>query len=330
MAASLSSSALTRGIVARTTPIAAADAVDEVKNGTVDVALVPTGKTVTVLSKDAPAAALLAAVDIGVTRAIGARYLQRDPTAEASYLTDSAAPLRLSLLAPADTTSVQRWVIAYFGGFVMLLSITQFGSGICTGVVEEKSSRVVELLLATVRPIQLLVGKIGGLGVVGIVQTAVIGAAALITGEVTHSVTVGSAAPLMFGAVLLWFVLGYLLFATLFAAAGSTVSRQEDARTVIAPFSVVLGISFYLGVAGARVDNPLVRVLSWVPPFSAFLIPMRVAEGSVGAGEFIGSALIMCAASAAVAVLAARIYQRSILHTGARLRMRHALRGRMG
>lgn len=162
----------------------------------------------------------------------------------------------------------------------------------------------------------------------GIGLTALLGAAALITGEATHSVTVGSAAPLMFGAVLLWFVLGYLLFATLFAAAGSTVSRQEDARSAIAPFSVAPAISFYVGVAGARVNNSVFHVLSWIPPFSAFLIPMRVAEGAVGPAEFVGSALVMCAASVAAAVLAARIYQRSILHMGARLTLRRALTAR--
>lgn len=111
--------------------------------------VVPGDAAVTVLSRDTPDTTLPAAVDPGVTRVAALRYLRADPAAATGYLADTAAPLRLNLLKPADSASLQRWVIAYFGGFVMLLSIVQFGSGICTGVVEEKSSRVVELLLAT-------------------------------------------------------------------------------------------------------------------------------------------------------------------------------------
>ena len=96
------------------------------------------------------------------------------------------------------------------------------------GVTEEKSSRVVELLLTTLSPRRLLAGKVLGVGLLGLAQLVVAGGAALAAGRLAGGAGLPSAAPETVALVLLWFVLGYVFYSVAFAAVGALVSRQED------------------------------------------------------------------------------------------------------
>ncbi|MGZ8178780.1 ABC transporter permease [Williamsia sp. SKLECPSW1] len=220
----------------------------------------------------------------------------------------------------------QRLAIAYIGVFLLLIVIMQGGGMIASGVVEEKSSRIVEILLATIRPLHLLWGKILGIGAILLGQLVVLAGAGLITGTATGLLTVPTTAFSMFVAVIVWFLLGFLFFATLYAAAGSMVSRQEEAASTTLPLTfLALGV-LYAGIFGINaITSTPMTVLSWIPPFSASLMPMRIATGDADLVQIVGTVLIMVAACAATTWAASRIYQRSILRTGSRVKWSEAL-----
>jgi ABC-2 type transport system permease protein len=185
------------------------------------------------------------------------------------------------------------------------------------GVVEEKSSRVVELLLSTVRPLQLLWGKILGIGAVGILQLAAYGAAGVGTGLATGMLTVTGTAISVFAGTLGWFVLGFAFFAVLYAAGGSMVSRQEDVNSTTMPLLLLIVAMFVAAINSVGdAESTLSNVLSWIPPFSAIMMPLRIAAGVAPLYQIVGTALIMAATTAALAVVASKIYQRSILRIG--------------
>ncbi|MGY1649851.1 ABC transporter permease [Geodermatophilus sp. SYSU D01119] len=228
----------------------------------------------------------------------------------------------------ADT---QRTVVAVVGVVVLYSLLILFAQFVAQGVVEEKSSRVVELLLATMRPWQLLAGKILGLGVLGLGQIAVI-AAIGITGALAFDVVdlpgelVGTVLWLLF-----WFVLGYALYASLFAVAASLVSRQEDLGSVLTPASLVLVAGFIVAVqAASDPDGTLAVVTSYVPGLSPMVMPVRQAAGDVALWEVGVAVVLMLVAIALVVRLGGRVYSGALLRTGGKTKLREALRAREG
>ena len=155
---------------------------------------------------------------------------------------------------------------------------------------EEKSTRVVELLLSTIRPWQLMAGKVTGIGVIGLLQVvAVIAAAAgtaLALGLLdTSSLDLGAT----IAWALVWFVVGFITFALALAALASLVSRQEDVASVTAPVLVLMMIPYMIGISIAPWDptNPLVVGLSYIPFAAPMVMPMRIALGNVETWEIL-------------------------------------------
>lgn len=191
---------------------------------------------------------------------------------------------------------------------------------------EEKTSRVVELLLATMKPVHLLVGKVLGIGVVGLVQLTVYGVAGLGAALGTGLLAVTGTAVTVFISTLGWFVLGYAFFALLYAAAGSMVSRQEDIGSTTTPLTLLVIVMFVLAqVALSSPDGTLSNVMAWIPPFSAILMPLRIAAGVTGPVQVVGSVLLMVLVITALAQVSAKIYERSVLRAGLRVRWKQAI-----
>jgi len=239
-----------------------------------------------------------------------------------------SATVKVSALEPPDPEQGQRIALSLVTGVVLVFSIMAFGTAVAQGVVEEKSSRVVEILLATIRPWQLLAGKIVGIGVVGLIQVAIIAAAGLTLANTTGAFTLPTVA---FGTILGalgWYVLGFFLYAALLAAAGSLVSRQEELQSAITPISILPTIAFVVGV-NLLIPNPtntISTVLSLVPLFTPTLMPARIALGVAPAWQVVLAVVLMIAAILVVTWLAARIYRNAVLQTGARVRVLDALR----
>ena len=239
-----------------------------------------------------------------------------------------AARPSVRTLEPPDPNRNQRLALGL--GIVALLygSLLFVGQTVAQGVVEEKSSRVVELLLSTVRPSQLLLGKVLGLGAVGLLQLLIIAGAGLAVTTALDVITLPGAILSTLATGILWYLLGLLLFATVYAAAASLVSRQEDLAAVITPLTMVIVIAFIFGINMLLADrsSTAVAVLSMVPPFAPILMPGRMALGVAPAWQVALAVLLTLLGVAALTWLAGRIYATAILRTGARVKLRDALR----
>ena len=255
-------------------------------------------------------------------RALAEQDVDPEPLAAAA----KAAAITVDAVDPDDPDRDQRMALAYVAVMLLFFSVYVYGIYVAMGVVEEKSSRVVELLLATIRPLHLLLGKVIGIGAVGLVQVLVFGGAALATGLATGLVTIGGTAIALFLAVLVWYVLGYAFYAMLYAAMGSLVSRQEDVNSATMPLNILAFASFFVAQSSlGDPDSTWVGVLAWIPPFSSTLMPMRIAADLAGPAQLVITVVTMLVVTAVVALVAARIYERSVLHSGARQSLRRVL-----
>ena len=239
----------------------------------------------------------------------------------------SGAVVTVVALDPPDPDRDQRLGLAFVSVLLLYFQLLATGLAVATGVVEEKTSRVVEVLLSTVKPLHLLVGKVVGIGVVGLVQLLAYGVVGLGAALLTGTVTITGTAVAVVAATLGWFVLGYAFFAVLYAAAASLVSRQEEVGGVTAPLTVLV-IGMFLLAQGTAQDpsGTVSSVASWVPPFSAILMPLRIAAGVAGPAQVVGTVVLMAVVTAGLAVASASVYRRSVLRSGTRVPWREALR----
>lgn len=311
-------------------PIGNADeARTQAKEGDVKVALVPGAagtnnyEAVTKDDLDGSLEGVLrtAVSQDGLTKALAAENVDLSAISADSTLTVSETD-------PAKPNEGQRIAVALVGVSLLMFAVLQGGSMVAAGVVEEKTSRVVELLLATIKPLHLLWGKIVGIGLMAFAQVVLLGGTALVAALATGILDVPTAAGSMFAAVVIWFVLGFVFFATLYAATGAVVSRQEELGSSSAPLTILamaVVYSAYFGIGS--LDSTLMQTLAWIPPFSASIMPVRIATGDATLVQVIVTIVLMMIACAVAAWLAARIYQRNILRTGARVKWKEAIKG---
>ncbi len=223
---------------------------------------------------------------------------------------------------------------------LMFMAIITYGQWVATSVAEEKASRVMELLITAATPRQLLLGKVMGAGGAGLVQyVAVVGAALLglvaapLLSEMLSPGGSGSAVDLTAlnpGVLLvvgLFFVGGFGLYATLYAALGSTASRQEEVQNITGPM-ILVGVAGYL-IAFAALNVPnadWVKVLSFVPFFSPYLIPTRMVLGEIAPWEIALSFGLLVVGAFIALWVAARIYSAGVLLYGQKAGLRNVWR----
>ena len=246
-----------------------------------------------------------------------------DPAKVSAALDVAALPVTLR----SRGGSAERQTIATITVVVLFGQLITFCTWVGMGVVEEKSSRVVELLLATVRPWQLLAGKLVGIGAIALAQLVALAVVGLGVGIGAGTLHLAGAAIATVAATMGWFVLGFAFFAALAAAMASLVSRQEEVSGVLFPVSGLLMLSYILGFGViASPDSTPSRVLSVIPPVSAIAMPARLARGGVPVTDVLLAVGLMAVVTAAVVVAGAKIYRAAVLHTGNRLKLRAAWR----
>ncbi len=232
----------------------------------------------------------------------------------------------VKLLEPPTQNPLLLYLVSIGFGIAFFMSAITFGNTIALSVVEEKQTRVVEILLATVSVRALMAGKILGNSLLAFAQIAIVAAIAgiglLISGQ---SALLGQLGP-----SLVWFVIfftfGFVLLASLFAAAASMVSRQEDMAAVTSPVTMLVMIPYLLVFIFS--SNPLVvGIMSYVPFAAPIGMPIRVFVGSAQWWEPILSLVILLLSTAAVIAFGSRIYGNSLLRMGGRVKLRDALAG---
>jgi ABC-2 type transport system permease protein len=240
----------------------------------------------------------------------------------------SGVPFETVQPASSSSGSAQDAFAGLAVAILLFISIAAYGNLVAQGVVEEKSSRTIEVLLATVRPTDLLAGKIAGIGLVGLLQLGLVGAAALLAAGLTEEISVPALGIVQVAAYLVWFLLGFALYASAYAAVAALVSRPEEVQSATAPVTVVLAISYVLMFfALPDPTGPLSTVLSLLPPSAPIFMPMRIAAGAAVPWQVALAMALTVAAIVCVVWLAGRIYANSALHTGPRMRLLDAFRG---
>lgn len=233
---------------------------------------------------------------------------------------------------------VATMVTAYVIMFLFLQIITLYGQNAMRSVLEEKNNRIVEVIVSSVRPMQLMAGKVLGLASVALVQIAIWAAfAALISSQqamLTRKFGMSAGAfgalklaPAVWIILLVFFTLGFVLYAAMYAAAGSAVTSEQEAQQLALPMMLPLfvPIMFIMPI----LTDPLgstARTLSLIPLTSPLVMPVRAVATDVPALEVIASLVLLLAGTAAVVWLAGKIYRVGILSTGKKPTMRELIR----
>ena len=232
----------------------------------------------------------------------------------------------VELLSPEDATNFLGYIAAIGFGVIFLFSAQTFGSTIAQSVVEEKQTRVVELLISAIPVRALLAGKVIGNTVLAMGQLLILAAIAVVGLTVTGQTELlqGLGAPIAWFAV--FFLFGFILLAALFAAAAAMVSRQEDIGATTTPLILLIMAPYFLVIFFW--NNPTVlSVMSYVPFSAPIGMPMRLFLGQAEWWEPLLSLVILIATCIAAILVGAKIYQNSLLRMGARVKLVDALRG---
>ncbi|MFH8386564.1 ABC transporter permease [Kitasatospora sp. NPDC018058] len=228
----------------------------------------------------------------------------------------------VELDASSDEAGYQYGVTFVFG-LLFFMSCQLFGTTTANSVVEEKESRVVEVLLAAIPTRSLLVGKVVGNFVLGIVQMAAFTVSGLVTalavGGVPHLGSIVASS----GWFLVFYVLGFGTVCCLFAGLGALASRTQDVQSATAPLQMIIMATYMVSIVG---KGAVVTVASYVPIAATVTMPSRIFAGTAAWWE-IATSLVIAALFAAVTIrIAARAYRSSVLHTGSRLSLLASLR----
>ena len=242
----------------------------------------------------------------------------------------SLQPLEVELIGaddPAET--VARVVVANIGVVFLFGLLMFYASMIVNGIIEEKGSRVVELLVEAVPVRQLMAGKVLGLGAIAIGQTLALFLPAAVVVVVANRQFIPPGLGGLLGLTLLWFVLGYAFYTLLCAGLGALVSRPEEAQAVLTPATMLALVGYFVGFAAIQAPDAAWAVIAgWAPPTAPFVMLVRQAVGSPTAIELVGSMVLLLLAIALTGLAAARVYEGGILRVGARVKVRDAWRSR--
>jgi len=222
-------------------------------------------------------------------------------------------------------------LVVTLGVILIFTTILQYGATVAQGAVEEKSNRIMEIMINAATPFQLMIGKIIGIGLAGVTQVAALAAAGIVavlaqdplkkvllnnaTGGTQIDIT-GLSVGLL-GLVVLYFILGFLLYGTLYAAVGSLVSRQEDVQTALAPLTFLFMAGYFVSIFSLSATDTLwVKILSFVPFFTPTLMLSRAGISELDWWEVPLSIVIMLVSIIVFTWLAGRIYRAGVLMYG--------------
>jgi ABC-2 type transport system permease protein len=269
-----------------------------------------------------------AQVIAAATVALRVQNVLGESNVDQGALADAQRPPETRSLQAETEQDQARFLVANIGAVLILVGIFSFGFTVLTGVVEEKQSRVVEVVLSTVRARDLLMGKVLGIGVLGIVQLAVFITAALIAALATNRLVLPTTTP---GAVVLlavWFVLGYLLYSTALGFLGALASRQEEASNASTPVTMVAMISYFVAIF-AVIDDPdglVANIATFLPPSAPFVVPLRAAFDAIPLWQIGVAAILTIIGIYVLFTIGARVYAGAVLQFGGRIKLRDAWR----
>jgi ABC-2 type transport system permease protein len=295
----------------------------QVSAGTLDVLVIGSATAPTAVAKEAVPSNVESALSLA---AEAARLSDAGLSPSAVKSAMSLVPIQL--LTPPNPKDTQNLFAALALGILLWIALGQYGNMVAQGVVEEKATRIMEILLATIQPSRLLAGKVVGIGLVGLLQLTIVGAAALVAVHVTNVAAIPALGAEAILGDICWFLLGFLFYATAYAGVASLVSRHEEVQSAVAPISV-LQIAGYLLMYAALPNptGPLATVASLLPPFAPILMPVRMAVTDVPLWQIGLAAGLILVSLGGLTWLAGRMYTNAAMRIGTRVRFMDAFRG---
>ena len=293
-----------------------------VEDGEVEAAV---GGKALLLTSDLPEAARAVLAQAASDGELRSALESEGLTAERTKEIVDASEVRIETVGVEEESSGQG--IAFITTLLLYMALVFCGYAVAGGVVEEKSTRVVELIINAIKPRHLLAGKVVGIGLMGLAQllsVVVVGlGVALALGEIDLPEATFDTA----GIALLFFVLGFALYGCAFAVAGSIVSRQEDSQTTTAPVMIVLVGAYILSVSATNDPTSTIAVIgTLLPPVAPLIVPARVAAGELPLEQLLASIALMIVSCALLIWIAGRVYERAVLRMGAPLKAKELLR----
>ena len=300
-----------------------------------------------------------------VSNAVTYRNILNLGVAPEDFLASQRTIITSKIQAGSDEWSVFESMINYFVpivlSLVLFILIFAYGQTVAQSIATEKTSRVMELLLTSVRPLAVVIGKVLAMGLISLLQFILIG----VVGGVSFAITApfgiggdllkiiadpaaqvgenaeiaqaftnsfGSISPLTFVLIFVIFILGFLFFSLIAALVGASVSRMEDLAQAMQPYALLGVVGCYLAYfpvifnaesidTGAATTNPVQIFSYYFPVSSPFALPSALLLGTLSLPQVIIAVLILAVFVVIVAVIVARVYEMIILHNGSRLKM---------
>lgn len=222
----------------------------------------------------------------------------------------------------------------------MMLSIALFYAiyfcayQVSTSITTEKTSKIMETLVTSTSPKTIVLGKTLGIGLVGIAQVLIIGATAILSANLFLDQEIlkglfdmSSLTPAFYIATLAYFLLGYFMYAFLYALTGSMVTKPEDIQSANGPIAIIVVIGFYLAYFSMMNPASDINLFAAIFPFSSpFCMPLRILMGSAKTGEIITSVAVIIISIIVIAKISIKIYSSAILNTGTKMNFKSALK----
>lgn len=256
---------------------------------------------------------------------------------DAATIQSTLAPLSVETES-AGTMNPVGYTLGLVLSMVMFFAVFFYGYGVANSIATEKTSRVMETLIVSAKPTNILIGKCAAMGAVGLTQMGVLGAFGVLCARllIPEGVTIGGIPLTLEGLtalnglyLVLFFLIGYAMYSMLGAVCGASVSRIEDISTAMMPLSLLAMISFYLGyftfIAG-RTGGALELIARYLPFAAPFGMPARLLTGAATPAQALLSLAIMLVTLVALAALSARLYAAGVMYYGKRLTLRDMMK----
>lgn len=243
---------------------------------------------------------------------------------------DASAVMDVSIRATVTSlgkNQADNFFYTYVMIFALYMVIMLYGQMVATNVATEKSSRAMEVLITSARPTSMMFGKVLASCLAGFIQIAAVFGSALVLYHINRDYWAGNPLvqslfnipPELFAYMLIFFVLGFLIYAFLYGALGSTATKLEDINTSTMPLILLFVVAFIvsmMGMSSGNVDSMLMKVCSFIPFTSPMAMFTRIAMSTVPMHEILLSIAILAVSSAGIGVLAAKIYRVGVLLYG--------------
>ena len=247
-----------------------------------------------------------------------------------------------------DFGYVVKMVLPMLSSLVLFMLIFIYGQMVAQSIAQEKTSKVMELLLTSVRPLAVIIGKILAMGSLALIQFLMIiasGALGIVvstplsssiigsseeTGTVTSQLmtevgnALGGFSPIVILLIIVVFIVGFIFFALIAGLIGATVSRMEDLNAAMQPMAIIGVLGFYLAYFPSSMGgeaNTMALISYYLPISSPFSVPSALLTGAMDIPQALLAVLVLCVFAVLMALLVARVYEQVILHTGNRLKI---------